>query len=290
MRKYIFIILLCFSAASMAQNVGIGTSTPTEKLDVTGNINVEGNIKLNNVGGQPGQILMTNNNGSSQWVDLTQYKNLANLSYFSPSWTVPAGVTKLYVELWGGGGGGSKDAGAGAGGYIMALINVTPGDVLPYSIGTGGLGGGTSGADGTNSSFTFGTVALYAIGGEGAVTNGINVNYGSGGYYDVGGTVFRSFFGINGESGSSNKLEYSQKSSTEFVKITSGGDGGNSPNVPNTGGKGRTMVVNTSDQTYVLLTKTTPGTKPGGGGGGGFDNGSFGTGGTGGIGMILVHY
>ena len=31
----------------VAQNVGVGTATPTEKLDVNGNLNVNGQLKIN---------------------------------------------------------------------------------------------------------------------------------------------------------------------------------------------------------------------------------------------------
>ena len=40
MRKYLLACLLFISVVSFAQNVGIGTLTPSEKLDVNGNVNV----------------------------------------------------------------------------------------------------------------------------------------------------------------------------------------------------------------------------------------------------------
>ncbi|UEG49644.1 hypothetical protein LK994_13460 [Ferruginibacter lapsinanis] len=290
MRTLLSVLFLGCYLNGMAQNVGIGTTNPTEKLHVEGNINLAGNLKLNDVSGQPGQVVMTNGNGSTQWVDLSQYKNFVNLSFASGNWTVPDGVTKIMVEIWGGGGGGSKDAGGGSGGYMMANITVTPGDVLPYNTGAGGLGAASIGGDGANSIFTAAGVSFYAMGGGGAQTDGINVSYGSGGGFDISSALFRSYFGVNGEAGAINKLEYFQTSPTEFLKATSGGNGGNSPYVPNTGGKGRTMVIKASDNSYVLVSKTTPGMQPGGGGGSGFDNGSIGVGGTGGRGMILIHY
>lgn len=291
MRKLLLVLLLAGFLNSKAQNVGIGTNSPTEKLHVAGNLNLAGNLKVNDVSGQPGQVLMTNNSGGTQWVDMSQYKNFTSLYFASGNWTVPAGVTKILVEIWGGGGGGSKDAGGGSGGYMMAVIPVTPGDVLPYVTGAGGLGSGTTGGDGGNSTFTAAGVTFYAMGGGGAQTSGVSVSYGSGGGYDLTSALFPSYFGINGEAGASSRLEYFQASATVFMKSTSGGNGSNSPNVANTGGKGRAMVQNTSDNSFVLVTKTTPGNQPGGGGGSGFDGGgSIGTGGTGGRGMILVHY
>ncbi len=290
MRFYLIFLFVAIAAITMAQNVGIGTPAPIEKLDVTGNMNLTGNLRLNNVSGQPGQVLMTNNSGSTQWVDMGGYKNFVRLGFPSGNWTVPAGVTKIVVQLWGGGGGGSKDAGAGSGGYMMAMVPVTPGDVLPYVTGAGALGGTTTGGNGGNTTLAAAGVTFYAMGGGGAQSSGTDLYYGSGGGFDISSALFLSSFGVNGEAGLNNTLEYMQKSSTEFLKVTSGGNGGNSPYVPNTGGKGRTMIVNVPALTSVLISKTTDGIQPGGGGGGGFDNGSIGVGGTGGRGLVLIHY
>lgn len=68
------------------------------------------------------------------------------------AFTVPAGVTRLLVELWGGGSGGggalsSNSAIAylpcsgGAGGYVRAVISVTSGATYNVTVGAGGSGG-----------------------------------------------------------------------------------------------------------------------------------------------------
>ncbi len=290
MRKFITFIFLGLVFNGMAQNVGVGITTPTEKLHVAGNINLAGNLKLNGVTGQSGQVLMTNSSGNTQWTDMTTYENYVNFNGISGNWTVPAGVTKIKVQAWGGGGGGCKDAGGGSGGYITATITVAPGDVLTYTNGGSGAGSTTSGATGGTTSFTVGGIIFYAYGGGGAVASGVNVDYGSGGDFVLSNSTFRSWFGVNGSAGSLNRLEYFQRSATEFLKSTSGGDGGNSPYVANTGGKGRTMVINAATLAYVLVSKTTNGLQPGGGGGGGFDNGSIGVGGNGGFGMTVIQY
>jgi len=79
--------------------------------------------------------------------------------------TVPAGVTKLYIEAWGGGGGaggaGSYYGGGyyfqpggsgGAGGYARGVIEVTPLECLIIEVGNAGTNGAsvplTSGEDG----------------------------------------------------------------------------------------------------------------------------------------------
>ncbi len=65
----------------------------------------------------------------------------------SQTWTVPAGVTSVKVEVWGGGGGGGgayigAGGGGGGGSYKTATFTVTlPGDNYTITIGAGGAGG-----------------------------------------------------------------------------------------------------------------------------------------------------
>jgi len=87
------------------------------------------------------------------------------------TWTVPAGVTRVMVEMWGAGGGGSNGTpgpgfgiGGGGGGYARAFLRVTPGTV--YSIQVGG--GGANGQAGNNSSLVFGGQTLMIAEGGGA--------------------------------------------------------------------------------------------------------------------------
>ena len=116
----------------------------------------------------------------------------------SGTYTVPAGVYWLYVEVWGGGGGGGSPAtttqtssneggseivaapaysGAG-GGYAFTALQVTPGQQIAYVVGAGGAGGAPSGSggyagDGTPSSFG----PLSATGGRGGdYQGGYNVS------------------------------------------------------------------------------------------------------------------
>jgi hypothetical protein len=87
----------------------------------------------------------------------------------SGSYTVPAGVTKIKVEAWGGGGGTSRPAnqntrgGGGGGAYSRSSFSVTPGASISYVVGAGGTTSGTNGGD----SYWENTSTLLAKGGSG---------------------------------------------------------------------------------------------------------------------------
>jgi len=97
------------------------------------------------------------------------------------SFTVPAGVMSVLVELWGGGGGagmppsgiGSLDpgAGGGGGGYVRTVLAVSPGQVVPVTVGQGGAANcGVNGGAGGDT--TFGALAS-AEGGQGGMVAGV---------------------------------------------------------------------------------------------------------------------
>jgi len=98
------------------------------------------------------------------------YSVLAQTSPFTASasgtFTVPAGITSIKVECWGGGGGGGSRTstglagGGGGGAYATNTLTVTPGTVYNFTIGTGGPAG-TSG-----NSTTFNTNSVIAVGGS----------------------------------------------------------------------------------------------------------------------------
>jgi hypothetical protein len=58
--------IICLNLSSQS-NVGIGTTTPQEKLDVNGNIRMSGEIKPNGAAGEINQVLTSNGNGTMQW-------------------------------------------------------------------------------------------------------------------------------------------------------------------------------------------------------------------------------
>lgn len=78
-------------------------------------------------------------------------------------WVVPAGVRRVWVEVYGGGGGttgfyqgtaNAKMYSGGGGGYAASYIDVTPGAVIPITVGAAGATGSTGpGTNGGDSSF-----------------------------------------------------------------------------------------------------------------------------------------
>jgi len=293
--KKIILLMIGFIIAFItpAQNVGIGTTTPTEKLDVNGNINLSGNLKVNNVAGTSGQALMTNGSGLTHWGNVgTEYKNFATFTNTGAgTWTVPAGVTKILCEAWGGGGGGSADAGGGGGGYVTGVFTVTPGSVINFNIGAGGNGGAANtSTSGTRTTISSGTLTLYANPGS----RGALITYiieGAGGTFRATGAT-NQFTGINGEDGAISTANFESDGSTRYI-FYNGGRGGDAGNSINTGGSGRYNMrrMLTSWNRYSIAGH---GKQPGGGGGGGtpviVEGDGNGLGGNGGDGMVTIHY
>jgi len=112
----------------------------------------------------------------------------------SGSWTVPAGVSSVTVFAVGGGGsGGSYNAnggyagGGGGGGISSGKVDVTPGSVINYTVGAGGIGSiSSSGATGAGGNTTFGNIIAYGgQAGTGSANGGGGIpgtgNYATGG-------------------------------------------------------------------------------------------------------------
>lgn len=58
-------VLLFFALTGMAQNVGIGTATPVQKLHVNGNLRFDGNLMPNGNAGTTGQVLISQGSGAA---------------------------------------------------------------------------------------------------------------------------------------------------------------------------------------------------------------------------------
>ena len=194
----------------------------------------------------------------------------ANVQQFK----VPAGVTYIIVEAWGGGGkGAGRDndrgggAGGGAGAYSRSTLTVTPGETLYFSTGTGSTGYGTPGGDSWISRNNDGSNALVRAKGGNSVSGNNAITGATGGLasQSIGDTKINGGNGDNG--GNSNG--------------TDGGDGGDSPN----GGQGGQGGDNGNES-------GADGASPGGGGGGGKteSNSQTRNGGNGGNGLIKISY
>jgi len=123
------------------------------------------------------------------------------------TFTVPAGVTSLKIECWGGGGAGawtssSGRAGGGGGGgaYAKSNLIVTPGQAFSYVIGVGGNGGNASSVVKNGGDTYFGSPStVMAKGGLGVANNTSPGSAGGQASASVGNVVTRN--GGNGGNG-----------------------------------------------------------------------------------------
>lgn len=270
------------------QRVGIGKASPTEKLDINGNINIEGNVKIKGTSGQPGQMLTTDNAGNTVWSNMCEYRHMATY-YYSPSaqtFTVPAGVTRLSVELWGGGGNSNANnayAGSG-GGYIRANLDVTPGSTITINVGNNAFD--FSSRPLASSIVTYNGIRLEAQGGS--TPEG---DYNPGGSFFVTPSTFRDFIGFQGEHGTPLEYSFYQISPTQFARVIKGGSGGHAGNTENTGGKNGSYTINITTGTQIYAASPHEGRTPGGGGGAcPFGYCSLGTTVAGGKGLVILHF
>lgn len=198
----------------------------------------------------------------------------------SGSFTVPAGVTSLTVEAWGGGGkGGSKNGGAGVeygggggGGYAKKVLTVTPG--LSYSVTVGS--GSTSTAAGGDSWFSNNTVIL-AKGGNSVPDNTTTGASGALSSACIGDTVLSGGNGANATTGTSGGGGGSSAGTVLNGVSATNQNGATAPTGGGNGGSGGSASGAGSNGTSGVL--------PGGGGGGG---GKGNNGGSGGGGKINV--
>jgi hypothetical protein len=122
-------------------------------------------------------------NGNILQIGGTAAPNGIQVFTSSGTFTVPAGITRIQVEAWGGGGGGGGSysgasgsfagGGGGSGGYGIQFYNVTPGGSFTVTLGSGG-GGGNGGNDSTSAT-------AGSAGGSSSFGGTLIVNGGGGG-------------------------------------------------------------------------------------------------------------
>ena len=145
------------------------------------------------------QIYVSDANGYLPNAMLTAIPKNIQVFTSTGTWTKPAGVSTVYVKVWGGGGGGfstSYTMGGGAGGYSEGLVAVS-GNVT-VTVGTGGAEDG----DGVASSFA-GDSTLTANGGVGGDLGGAGGTASGGTINLTGGAAGAGTSPVGGMGGSS---------------------------------------------------------------------------------------
>jgi hypothetical protein len=163
----------------------------------TNGAQINGGLILNDGSQRQGRVLVSDANGFATWKDpatvvdnttipvhgavlltnpVTTPSSVPGASY-SGTFVVPEGVTKVKATLQGAGGGSGYGYGSGgAGGYCVRYYNVTPGQVINYTIGTAGAAHTGSdapsipGRNGGNTTFL--TTSYIAYGGVGGQAYG----------------------------------------------------------------------------------------------------------------------
>ena len=123
--------------------------------------------------------------------DLASPRNVQAYTSGSGTFTVPAGVYWLEVELWGGGGGATLGCAGAGGGYAFLSIPVTPGQTFSYVVGAGGTANPSGYSGGTGGTTSFGSV-MSATGGTTTSSGGNPASVpglGSGGSLTLGGAL-----------------------------------------------------------------------------------------------------
>lgn len=221
MRRCIMItfFLLMMYSPSDAQHVGIGTATPTQPLDVNGNVNINGGLMANGDAGKPGDVLLSTGAGLT-WGSLAGYKYCKMI--YTPgggSWVVPDSVKEIMVEAWGAGGGYGDRLGGTSGSYARLVQAVTPGSSIPYTI---GAGAGLNGAGG-NTTVQVPGGNLVAPGG-GAITYTSNRTVYGPNIMALPGS--RDAYYVPGNRGTPDSYTYGQKSATIYTQTSVLGMGG----------------------------------------------------------------
>ncbi|MFA5328922.1 MAG: PA14 domain-containing protein [Prolixibacteraceae bacterium] len=255
-------------------------------------------IKLpSSLGGTTFRLIFTWQNDNNTGTDppaaidnirLTSQPGTSYLSSGTYTFTVPAGVTQLTVEAWGGGGKGGQrggpDGAAGGGGggaYSRSVLSVIPGQVYDVFVGDGSnttaAGGDSrfrlqpSGQDLVRAKGGISVANNSTSGGSGGLANdgvGNDARNNGGG----GGNVTSGNGGGGGSSGGTGSDgNYTSNTNTSIGgSITGGGSGGNGSTTNDVAGS--------------------PGNSPGGGGGGAKRSNGTIAGGTGADGQVIISW
>jgi len=187
---------------STNNRVGIGTPSPSQALDVVGNIVVSGTVDGRDIAtnipsslGTAGQVLTVNTGATAtEWADASGGGSPTVQTYTSgtaATWTKPASANWVKIELWGGGGAGGRGGdngsaagGGGGGGYTIVTVpfSYLSGATVTYTVaaGGGGVSSGSSALGGTG-----GTSSVTISSWNGGSSKTLNAYGGGGGFGDV---------------------------------------------------------------------------------------------------------
>lgn len=170
------------------------------------------------------------------------------------TFTVPTGIKRVLVQLWGGGGGGgglsssnpalAKEGGGGGGGaFTLSVLPVTPGATYAVQLGSAGAGGGAevNGEPGGDSNFVAPdgtTILLFAGGGQGGT---MGASGGAGGKADSGAQV--SHPGFPGGDGGDDALASGGTAANPSSPAGPRGAGGSSGEPGQPGQPGYVLVM-----------------------------------------------
>jgi hypothetical protein len=234
------------------------------------------------------------------------------------TWSIPAGVVRLFAEVCAGGGGGGAGGGTGAGGTdagggggggsgngpLLIFIDVGASTVLSIACGAGGAGGtgnvgndGNAGSSGT-ATVIFGTGFSISVLSSPPGDGGKLGTAGGAGFGGFGGefiSIHNAIATAGGSGGSgnlgnsepgNNSLRYVGGSGGADTASTSGGGGGGGAayGVGASGGAGVSNATGTIGASALL------GAGGGGGSGGRGNAVAGGAGGSGGAGLVVLHW
>lgn len=223
-------------------------------------------------------------------------QGVPNMQVFTNTgdFTVPLGVNRILVEVWGaGGGGGGGDhigygsgGGGGGGGFGKGVFVVTSGTTFTVTVGVGGSGGAGGSGGQAGGSSSFGTLISASGGSPGGSPPQYDYTGGVGG---AGGTS-SAHFNSDGARGSAGAVgsSLSYYLLTGHQSFVAGGAGGAAGAGGGGGGGGNANLLGTGGNGGN-------GSSPGGGGGGGGQGitsvgNDGGNGALGGKGRVVVYW
>lgn len=195
------------AALSVSGNVGIGTASPTVSLDIgsktdsvklpvgttaqqpttiTSAGQIRHNSTINRVEEYVSGFWLNNQNGYTNVTGKTRV--VFQFTGANQTWTIPSGVSFVFVKMWGAGGGGGSYGGwrqgstGGAGGYSEGILPVVAGQTMTIRVpqcGYARWGANKAWPDGGGASTAAGDNQYCAAGGASASIQVPNINSGT---------------------------------------------------------------------------------------------------------------